>query len=319
MNLRISVSLMLLLLAGSCRTFVRSHRTIPVELLDRRIFMAEVRVNGSRPLSFLVDTGASSGTFVNRALLGELGLREEAPEGMANPGGEVQVGRVGHVTLQAGDVLLEEQTLLTAPLSSFEPVLGHHLDGIPGHAFLSQFVVHLDYVTPGITLLDRAPTDGLVLPLAVIEDMPFIEVTLENGGRSTSARVEIDSGSFETLGLNGRFVTNTNLIDASARKFEEHGVGFGGETRIEDNSGLRLIATGAALERKVITGVSADSPAAEAGLREGDVLVSVDGVAAAGRPLVEVYQMLRGATPRQLVLEREGKRIEATLKLRPLL
>jgi hypothetical protein len=390
MNLRISVSLMLLLLAGSCRTFVPSHRTIPVELLDRRIFMAEVRVNGSRPLSFLVDTGASSGTFVNRALLGELGLREEAPEGMANPGGEVQVGRVGHVTLQAGDVLLEEQTLLTAPLSSFEPVLGHHLDGILGHAFLSQFVVHLDYVTPGITLLDRAPTDGLVLPLAVIEDMPFIEVTLENGGRSTPARVEIDSGSFETLGLNGRFVTNTNLIDASARKFEEHGVGFGGETKgyrtrlaglrlgsltlrnpaisvttdaggyesktasagvlgaevlrrfdvvidyparrvvlrpnrffddvwIEDNSGLRLIATGAALERKVITGVSAASPAAEAGLREGDVLVSVDGVAAAGRPLVEVYQMLRGATPRQLVLEREGKRIEATLKLRPLL
>jgi Aspartyl protease/PDZ domain len=353
------------------------------------MFMAEVRLNGSRPLSFLVDTGASSGTFVNRALLGELGLREEAPKGMANPGGEVQVGRIAHVRLQSGDLLLEDQTLLTAPLSSFEPILGRHLDGILGHAFLSQFVVHLDYVTPGITLLDRAPSDGLVLPLVVIDDMPFIEVILENGGRSTPARVEIDSGSFEALGLNGRFVTNTNLIDASARKFEERGVGFGGETKgyrarlaglrlgsfllhnpainvttdaggyesktasagvlgaevlrhfdvvidypahrvvlrpnrffddawIEDNSGLRLIATGTAFEKKVIAGVPAASPAAEAGLREGDVLVSVDGVAAAGRPLVEVYQMLRGVTPRQLVLEREGKRIEATLKIRPL-
>lgn len=384
-----TLATLLLLLAGSCRTFTPSHRAIPVELLDRRMFMAEVRLNGSRPLSFLVDTGASSGTFLNRALLAELGLREEAPEGMANPGGEVQVGRVAHVTLQAGDVLLEDQTLLTAPLSSFEPMLGRHLDGILGHAFLSQFVVHLDYVTPGITFLDRAPTEGLVLPLAVIEDMPFIEVTLENGGRSTPARVEIDSGSFEALGLNGRFVDSTNFIDASARRFEERGLGFGGETKgyrtrlaalrlgsftlhnpainvttdagdyqsttasagvlgaevlrrfdvvidypaghvvlqpnrffddawIEDTSGLRLIAMGTAFEKKVISEVLAASPAAEAGLREGDALVSVDGVAAAGRPLVEVIQMLRGATPRQLVLEREGKRIETTLKLRPL-
>src|ERR1019366_140846 len=165
MTSRTVVSLILLLLAVSCRTFTPSHRTIPVDLLDRRMFMAEVRVNGSRPLSFLVDTGASSGTFLNRALLGELGLRAEAPEGMANPGGEVQVGRIAHVRLQTGDVVLENQTLLTAPLSSFEPILGRHLDGILGHAFLSQFIVHLDYVTPGITLLDRAPSDGLVLPL----------------------------------------------------------------------------------------------------------------------------------------------------------
>jgi len=309
---------------------------------------------------------------------------------MANPGGEVQVGRVAHVTLQAGDVVLEGQTLLAAPLSSLEPMLGRHLDGILGHAFLSQFVVDLDYVRPSITFLDRAPTEGLVLPLAVIEDMPFIEVTLENEGRSTPARVEIDSGSFEALGLNGRFVASTNLVDASARKFEERGVGFGGETKgyrtrlaglrlgsftlrnpaihvttdaggyqstiasagvlgaevlrrfdvvidypagrvvlrpnrffddvwIEDNSGLRLIAMGTSFEKKVISEVLSASPAAEAGLRDGDALVSVDGVTAAGRPLVEVIQMLRGTTPRQLVLEREGKRIELTLRLRPLL
>ena len=58
-------------------------------------------------------------------------------------------------------------------------------------------------------------------------------------------------------------------------------------------SGLLLAATGKDLATVVVDQVAAGSPAAEAGLRKGDLLVTVDGVEASSIPLVRLLERTR--------------------------
>jgi hypothetical protein len=60
-----------------------------------------------------------------------------------------------------------------------------------------------------------------------------------------------------------------------------------------DMSGIRLRAVGNDLRTFRVSQVLDDSPAAEVGLREGDVLTDIDGTAAAKFTLDEIYQMLK--------------------------
>ena len=67
----------------------------------------------------------------------------------------------------------------------------------------------------------------------------------------------------------------------------------------------------------VITEVLEDSPANEAGLRGGDAIIAVDGVPAAGKPLDQVSQMIRGAegTTVVLTIRRAGQEAELTFTI----
>lgn len=219
-----------LVLTCACATSRTGGIAIPLELFDDRLPLAQVRINGSRPLTFIVETGASSGTFVDRALAAELGLSEESAQAEANPGGEVRVGTVSGATLEIGPLTLKNETLLTAPISQFSPLLGRPVDGILGHSFLSRYAVRFDYVDRRM-VLDETSRDGAEIPLVIANRMPMIDVTLHHHGRKIPARVEIDTGTFEILGLNGSFVDATTLLAAGDRKLEERGVAFGGETQ----------------------------------------------------------------------------------------
>ena len=88
-----------------------------------------------------------------------------------------------------------------------------------------------------------------------------------------------------------------------------------------DMSGAFLIAAGPSLHRFVVHGVDADSPAAESGLRVGDVVLDVNGRPAAQLSLDEVRRVLRGETGREVTLrlQRDGDVFARTLRLRPLL
>ncbi|MCB6574760.1 PDZ domain-containing protein, partial [Phascolarctobacterium faecium] len=59
----------------------------------------------------------------------------------------------------------------------------------------------------------------------------------------------------------------------------------------------------------LIAGVMDDSPAAEAGLQRGDILVSIDGTPVDGNKLEDVSKRIRGAanTSVTLVVRRDGE------------
>jgi len=87
----------------------------------------------------------------------------------------------------------------------------------------------------------------------------------------------------------------------------------------EDLSGIFMLrAEGAGLDTVVVSVVAADSPAEEAGIREGDALLAVEGVPASRLGLAGIFERLRtgpGET-RTLLLERDGKTREVSLLLR---
>lgn len=86
-----------------------------------------------------------------------------------------------------------------------------------------------------------------------------------------------------------------------------------------DQSGLRLSRSA---KGTVITDVVEASPAALAGVRASDVVLTVDGRPAAERTVDEIRSLLRDQAPGtqvRLGLRRSGKAAEVTLILRPLI
>jgi membrane-associated protease RseP (regulator of RpoE activity) len=86
-----------------------------------------------------------------------------------------------------------------------------------------------------------------------------------------------------------------------------------------DMSGLFLVARGPDLKGVAIQSVASDSPAAEAGLRKGDEIATVDGRSVAKTSLDELRELLKhdGATHR-LGIRRGDAAMEVTLTLRRL-
>lgn len=90
-----------------------------------------------------------------------------------------------------------------------------------------------------------------------------------------------------------------------------------GEPFEYDMSGLGLRAAGAAFDRVTVARVLDASPAAEAGVREGDELASVDGRRAVEIGLDSLRVMFRkDGEEHRLELLREGEKVEITLKTR---
>lgn len=87
-------------------------------------------------------------------------------------------------------------------------------------------------------------------------------------------------------------------------------------TRGDDFAGVGIVIEERA-GQVVITDVLEGSPASEAGLRAGDAIVAVDGVATAGQTLEQVSQMIRGAenTPVVLTIRRAGQGAQLTFSI----
>ncbi|MEV2207928.1 S41 family peptidase [Streptomyces sp. NPDC047970] len=95
------------------------------------------------------------------------------------------------------------------------------------------------------------------------------------------------------------------------REYEEFADALDGEY-----SGVGLGARRDAEGRVEVSEVQQDAPAARAGIRPGDLLLSVGGEEVAHRPVTEVVALLRGpeGTAVRLGLEREGRRFTAELE-----
>lgn len=95
---------------------------------------------------------------------------------------------------------------------------------------------------------------------------------------------------------------------AGRREAEEH------RDNREGHGGVNL-TLGKIDQRFFIKQVDRESPAYEAGVRAGDMLISVDGQAVVGKTLHEVDSLLRGKIQTELVLEIEGIDTGITQKL----
>jgi S1-C subfamily serine protease len=84
-------------------------------------------------------------------------------------------------------------------------------------------------------------------------------------------------------------------------------------------SGIALRGEGPDHRTFRVKEVLENSPATEAGLAAGDVITSIDGVAASTLTLTAILEMFDKAVARQLTLQRDGRTITVTVTPRPLI
>jgi hypothetical protein len=237
-NLAFAAGLLLLTatiaVAQTPATAPRPVAELPLELILGRVPIVQVTIGGSRPLAVLPDTGADN-DILNARIAREFKLHVLDPKVIEQPGGAIEMGQIEGVQLKIGAVPVQNLAMVSAPLDPLQPFIGQPLDGILGYGFFSQFVVEFDYAAKRVRLFAPetyvAPPKAVMIPITFRGKSPLVEVTLEGTtGESVKTLVEIDTGSFESLGLKGAFLDGHRLVPADAPKRPLFGLAIGGET-----------------------------------------------------------------------------------------
>ena len=203
--------------------------TIPLDI-DNNIIRMNVRVNGSRPLKMIFDTGATT-TGIDEHFVKELGLTTTADKLKGKgTGGSFTGSYVARSTLSVDGVEVTNQ-----PLAAFKinAPPGFDFDGIIGYDFIASFVVEIDYVAKIMTLSDPKTYvyrgRGAVIPLILAaRKTPLIDTTFEIAGRAPlAAKLEVDSGFDGSFQLNSPVVKKRRLLKLfpTGTKNVSHGPG----------------------------------------------------------------------------------------------
>jgi len=207
--------------------------SIPFELVTRHMVL-EVRINNSRPLSFVLDTGDRVG-IVDIEVAKELGLKLQ---------GQVHVGGAGSETLPGSLVENANWTLpglegfsqpirLAIPLGRLAARFGHNFDGIIGSEFIKQFVVEVDYQARVIRLHNKDTFKytgaGESIPMQLNQlGYPIIDAEVTPlGSEPIKGRFVLDLGSGGPLALHSPFVAEHGLLASGLKTIRSIGAGGG--------------------------------------------------------------------------------------------
>jgi len=208
--------------------------TIPFELVTRHIVI-KVRVNNSRPLSFVFDTGDKVG-IVDTDVANELGLKLE---------GQVHIGGAGAGQLPGSMVKDANWTLdglnefsqpvrLALPLARLAARFGQDFDGIIGSDFIRQFVVEVDYQQRVLKLYDKDKFvysgGGESVPVQLnSQGHPILEgVVAPIDGEPIRGKFVLDLGSGGSLSLMSPVVSEHRLLANGLKTIKAIGVGGAG-------------------------------------------------------------------------------------------
>jgi predicted aspartyl protease len=210
---------------------------IPFELATRHIIV-KVSINKSRPLSFILDTGASA-AIVRLDVAKELGLSLTGSVTVRGAGPGSQAGQlVSNATWSlVGLDRVSQPVRMALPLSALPPAMGRDIDGIIGGQFISPFVVELDYQQRTMTLHERETFTyrgtGETLPLELDPNgHPVITATVTPvGGAPLERRFLLDTGAGGALALYSPFVEEQKLLGPQLNTIPIIGAaGAGGRT-----------------------------------------------------------------------------------------
>jgi hypothetical protein len=192
--------------------------TIPFELgnPDRGHIVIVARVNGSRPLHMIFDTGGSN--VLTPEVAKEIGLHGSGAIAGGGAGEEhVSFQLAGGATLSIGGATMKEQQFVILPLPQADVHESGRftVDGIVGYEVLKNFVVSIDYVNKRLTLTQpnafryTGGGTGISFKSATI---PVIPVTI--GGVTGPFMVDTGNGFYNTISKT--FVQSNNLpVEAS--------------------------------------------------------------------------------------------------------
>lgn len=211
--------------------------TISFELATRHIIL-KVTVNQSRPLSFVLDTGAAA-AVIRTDTAKTLGLSLYGTVNAAGAGAGTQAGsRVKDATWSlVGVDGFSQPVALALPFPELPSAMGRDVDGIVGGEFIKQFVVELDYQARTMTLHNRTTFaytgKGETLPIDFTRDgHPVLKATVTPLGGTPLERLFLfDTGAGLALALHSPFVIEQRLLGRQSKTIRAIGAaGAGGRT-----------------------------------------------------------------------------------------
>jgi hypothetical protein len=208
--------------------------TIPFKLVTRHIVVA-VKINNSRPLSFVFDTGDKVG-IVDIVRAKELGLDLHGQLRIGGAGGDTLLGSYvrGATWKLQGFEDFSRPVALAIPLGRLAARFGHDFDGIIGSDFIKQFVIEVDYQA-GVLRLH--PKEGFVysgsgeaIPIQFNgQGHPLIEAEVTpRGGQPIKGKFILDLGSSGAVALHSPLVKEHRLLESNHKTIRAIGVGGAG-------------------------------------------------------------------------------------------
>ncbi|WP_337176143.1 PDZ domain-containing protein [Paludisphaera sp.] len=247
---------------------------VPYRLTDTNHFLVRVRVNGQGPFNFLVDSGAPA-FYIATETARKIGV---APpdRGFWTPIDLLEIE--GGARMEGVNARVEDPFQLVGMNALGLP--GASIDGILGFTILARFKLEIDLTSDRMTWtrLDFVPPEPPVPADADRRDPP-IEMQMMN--------------ALGPVAKGLAFLIGKQPEDELAPR------GFLGLEWAEGGEGDKVVTI-----RRVLPG----SPAASAGLRDGDVLARVDGKAIDGlKAAREALSALRRGDSVELAVTRGGE------------
>jgi hypothetical protein len=275
----------------ACSASSRAHESrsvgidVPMEIASNKPWV-QVRVNGSEPQWFILDTGCAGGSVVARAAANRLGLRlgdeTQAADLGAGEGVKLTVTSARDVALDIHGVALRPDQVGVFPFDHVEPYEGRALDGLLGADFMREHVVEIDYAHKKLKVFDPAAFEyggnSAPIPITFHDGLVVAEAKMKPPGRTEiRCQVVIDTGVRTTVVWFSPFVKSENLLASQTRLVTGTiGGGAGGETK-GDIGRLESLTIGTLEIAKPIVVFSRDTTGVfagedEAGIVGGEIL-----------------------------------------------
>ena len=179
--------------------------------------LLDVRVNGSEPLAFKLDTGFGI-TTIHPGLVDRLQLKRNGRLTIEGIAGDEVAPTYGGAVFELGNAKYEPRRVAALPSEARRR--GRHRDGILGAGFFRRFVVEVDPAKKRIRLYEPENFNysgkGQVLPLEFKRDTPIIEASISPlTGQPITNRFEIDTGCDDDVCLGHEFVASNHLLDST--------------------------------------------------------------------------------------------------------
>ena len=198
----------------------RSALGIPFNFENDHL-MVSGRVNGSKPLWFMLDTGAEA-TIVNKARMAELGVEPFGASSISGGGNSTDFAYAEVARFELGGATVLNQRNGVIDLSGLERIYGMPMGGLLGYDFFSRFVVRVNYDAKTIDLLEPSEYlyegSGAKVPFILEGGCPHLasSITVPTVP-AIEADLIVDAGAADNVNLTSPFVKAHRLLEL-ARK-----------------------------------------------------------------------------------------------------
>jgi hypothetical protein len=216
---------------------------IPLEI-DNNLILLRVKVNGSKPLRFIFDTGASNSAISSKRAA-DLGLKSQGQFRGDATGGRIQGSAIEGIELSVQGARVSDLTIAAFP---FPTPPGFEFDGVIGCDFIRQFVIEIDYLKRTMNLYNprtyRYAGRAKIIPLFLIAgDTPLVYTKiLFADGAAVNAKLEVDTGGDNAILVNSPFVKRHKLVEATqdGTRSARNGAGGGQQVITARANALKL-------------------------------------------------------------------------------